>query len=215
MTRVLEFYGIPGSGKSTISHMVANQLRERGLNVSEPTYHTDNECSVPMRKLVKALGLIRYMLLHPIKYCTLIRIINENGIGGIRAISHSSNITVKLWEYEHSKADYVLFDEGLVQSAVSLSSGVVSASENENRLFRLIKLPEVIRIHIVVSSETALNRLINRPRHDSSIEKIDGDEKKLEALNVYREKCNLISSDMVVENLTESESADVIIRQLL
>src|SRR3954447_1617900 len=49
----LEFLGLPASGKSTLSHMVAGVLRRHGVRVSEPTYITDHVMSDRTRYLHK------------------------------------------------------------------------------------------------------------------------------------------------------------------
>ena len=51
---LVEFIGLPGSGKSTIAHALADLLRDRGEPVSEPTWHNDHASRRPMRALRKA-----------------------------------------------------------------------------------------------------------------------------------------------------------------
>jgi len=55
---LVEFIGLPGSGKSTIAHAVADLLRLRGTPVSEPTWRSDHASSPASRTLRKgALAL--------------------------------------------------------------------------------------------------------------------------------------------------------------
>lgn len=51
---LVEFIGLPGSGKSTIAHALADLLRERGESVSEPTWRNDHATRRPLRALRKA-----------------------------------------------------------------------------------------------------------------------------------------------------------------
>lgn len=52
---VVEFVGLPGSGKSTVSHAAAEVLRLRGHRVHEPTFRTDRLPSPAARRVRKAI----------------------------------------------------------------------------------------------------------------------------------------------------------------
>ena len=52
---VIEFLGLPGSGKSTLSHRVAQMLREIGVPVEEPTYTLTHMPSPWIRLFKKGL----------------------------------------------------------------------------------------------------------------------------------------------------------------
>ena len=48
----IDFYGLPGSGKSTISHLLADKLRGE-VDVIEPSFHIDHDYSVIERIIKK------------------------------------------------------------------------------------------------------------------------------------------------------------------
>ena len=51
---IVEFIGLPGSGKSTIAHALAELLSARGFVVSEPTWRNDHASRPAVRALRKA-----------------------------------------------------------------------------------------------------------------------------------------------------------------
>lgn len=213
-TVFLEFYGLPGSGKSTISHLVAEELRKQGKTVKEPTYDTDHRYSGGVRKGIKLLKLIRYVLVSPKKYKSIKKLIKENGYTGLDVISQVANIAPKLWEYDHARADYVLFDEGLTQSAISLVKNEGSSSENERTLYNLCKQRRVRKLFIKVSPETAIMRMARRDKHDSRIETIKDEVERDNALREIERQCNAISSGIVIEEENIQPAVNSIIRQI-
>ena len=54
---VVEFVGIPGAGKSTLSHAVAEELRRRGQHVTEPTRDLTHRSGTQRRILSKLVEI--------------------------------------------------------------------------------------------------------------------------------------------------------------
>lgn len=213
-TVFLEFYGLPGSGKSTISHLVAEELRRQGKKVSEPTYELDHLYSNSKRRLVKLLQLIRYAATHPKNYKKLMQLVKANGYGGSEVISQAANIASKLWMYEKSKTDYVIFDEGITQSAISLCQGKMNSVDNEAELYSLCRKRMTRKFYIKVDKETALERMANRGKHDSRIEKIDDEAGRIDAITAFERQCNAISSGLIIQGRIVDESVVSVIRQI-
>ena len=213
-TLFLEFYGLPGCGKSTISHLLAEELRRQGKIVMEPTYVIDHRYSPILRKGIKLLKLFRYVLFNSRKYKTLSNLIRVNGFSGTEALSQVVNIALKLWGYDHAKADYVIFDEGLTQSAISLAKNESSCLETERKLYELCKQRTVRKLFIKVSPEIALSRLVGRDRHDSRIEKISDKVEKVKAMKNLEKQCNTIIPGFVIEDASIEFAVNCIIRQI-
>lgn len=213
-TLFLEFYGLPGCGKSTISHLVAEELRKKGKQVKEPTYDSDHKLSENKRKCIKLLKLIRYTLLHPQKYKRLIKLVKSNGYTGLMALSQAVNIVPKLWEYDHAMDDYVVFDEGLVQSSISLVKDGDNSKYNEEMLFSLCAKRFFKKIYIKVSVDTALERMQERDKHDSRIEKITEEETKQRAIRIVEMLCESISPNLVIDDSPIRDSIEMILNQI-
>lgn len=210
----LEFYGLPGCGKSTISHLVAEELRKQGKIVKEPTYDLDHKLPGGKRKTIKLLRLLQYGVFHHGQYKYLTQMIKDNGYSGAEIVSQAANIAPKLWVYEKASADYVVFDEGLVQSAISLCRGKRNSTENETALHSLCEERKVLKIYIRVNTETALERMAGRDKHDSRIEKISGPKEQREALKAFEERIECISSGLVIDEGTIDASVKKIMLQI-
>lgn len=216
----LEFYGLPGCGKSTVSHIVAKKLAEGGKTVSEPTYDTDHKSSAKVRKVKKFLKLFRYALIHPKKYRALKKLVSRNGYGGKNGLKQCANITNKLLAYEKAETGFVIFDEGLTQSAISLSQekeGKVISSENEKILYGLCgnkcRPENVKKIHIRVKADVALARMEGRDVHDSRIEKMNPELRK-KAVAQFHMQCDLIPDGIVIEDAAPEEVAERILKAI-
>jgi thymidylate kinase len=64
---LIEFSGLPGAGKSTLSHLVACSLAQRGCVVREVTYGLDHNCGGFRRNLVKLTSVTTYLCRHPLQ----------------------------------------------------------------------------------------------------------------------------------------------------
>lgn len=62
---VIEFVGLPGVGKSTLSHRVAEILQQRGWQVDQPTYSVDHKMRTWERLLLKLRLVSGEAILHP------------------------------------------------------------------------------------------------------------------------------------------------------
>ena len=199
-TVFLEFYGLPGSGKSTLSHLLAEELRKQGKKVIEPTYESDHLYSSSKRRLVKILQLMRYAAIHPKNYKKLIQLVKANGYCGSEVISQAANIAPKLWEYEKADTDYVIFDEGITQSAISLCQGNRNSADNEAELYLLCRKRMIRKFYIKVDKETALERMAYRGKHDSRIEKIEDEAGRKEAIIAFEKECCRIGNGIYIDD---------------
>lgn len=215
LTVFLEFYGLPGSGKSTISHTVVEELRKRGKNVKEPTYDMDHQNSRSLRKLKKIVKLIVFAFVYPKKFLSLLKLVKQNGYSGITVIIQCVNIAYKLIIYNGIKADYVVLDEGLTQSAIALNQNINKTINNELSLYGLIGRRKVIKIYIKTKPEIALNRLEGRNEHDSRVEKIADKVEQTESLKELEMECDVIFPNLIVYNDSISDSVKYTIRNLL
>lgn len=215
LTVFLEFYGLPGSGKSEVSHLVAEYLRQMGKTVSEPSYEADHVFEKGKRKLWKLCGLFRLIVFHPLLYWNLVRQIAEAGCKGRDFSQLAVNIGYKLWAYEHPRTEYVLFDEGLIQSAVSMTV----YGERDMRKMRVLIEPinnkRVTMFFICAEPQTVLQRLRGRDKHDSRVEKLESDSSRLELLNRFQKQCEIIDYESMFKINTEDYSAEDAARKVI
>ena len=193
----IEFYGLPGSGKSTISHELANKLRNQGYNVLEPSYKIDNQ-NIIIRKIIKIYYYIKMFIFENDKYKKIKKITTKSGYKGIEVFRQISNISPKIILYRKQyKNSIYIWDEGLVQSAISLSFINKKNIENNKSLYKMINT-NIKKIYIKAKISDSINRMKYRDKHDSRIEKINDDKlKNMENINYCISK---IESDISIEN---------------
>ena len=188
-TLYVEFYGLPGCGKSTVSHLLADRLREEGFKVYEPSYGIDHQKPL-WRKIRKCfLGLYYYIFYHGL-YDAIKEIVSKNGYKDTDAFTQTVNIMQKVAAYRKNSEDQiVIWDQGIVQAAISLSLlGKETAKYNLHKLIAL--LPPSIRTHNVlidIDENIALKRMALRSSNDSRVEKVKDENQKSLLLHRFHE----------------------------
>lgn len=224
----VEFYGLPGSGKSTLSHIVAERLRREGHAVDEPSYMTDHQHPLPKRVKKMAVGGY-WFAFHHAQYCCIRNIVHQNGYTGMEAFVQIVNVIQKMRIYNSRKAyEIVIMDQGLIQASISLSMcGEMKAKDNYEQLLCLMpNAVEAFRVYIDVDNETAIDRMEKRKTNDSRVEKLKEHSLKIEMLlhiseeiASFREKCCgkgneyvIVSSDNMMK---EADDIYKIVRYIL
>ena len=191
----IELYGLPGSGKSTLSHIVAKRLRSESFSVEEPSYDIDHQHPLPKKIKKFAIGCL-WVCFHHQQYKLIKEIVEQNGYRGLTAFTMTVNIIQKMRIYNRQKsAAIVIMDQGLIQACVSLSTnGKKRAIENYEKLLYLMpNAAEALRIYIDVDNKTAIERMSKRISNDSRIEKLKDHGSKLEMLQRIRQEMVAIS----------------------
>ncbi len=180
----------------------------------EPTYESDHTVSPGKRKWKKCGDLLRFFFRSPKSCHALLRLVRRNGYRGGSALSHAANIAQKLSVYNHADFDYVIFDQGLTQSALSLShTGKIPVGENEAAVYALCNSRSVRKIYLHVDREEALRRMAGRDTNDSRIEKMRTPEERRAALAVWENMCEKIPYNLFVENREIDESVSEILKE--
>lgn len=187
-TSFIEFYGLPGSGKSTLSHIVAERLRGDGYAVEEPSYDIDHQHPLPKKAKKFAVGGYWFVFRHR-QYRLISEIVKLNGYKSLTAFTMTVNVIQKMRIYNSRKeTEIVIMDQGLIQACVSLSTnGKIRAKENYERLLTMMpNAANALKIYIDVNDETALDRMSQRATNDSRVEKLQDMDAKKEMLNRIR-----------------------------
>lgn len=194
----LEFYGMPGGGKSTVSHAVSHKLRKKGFDVSEPSYDIDHHNKPSIKKLKKLYVLLEWLFFHNSVYKRVKAIVVCNGYSGISMIEQTSNVLQKISVYlNNCREQIIIWDQGLVQAAISLSiKGMINASDNLKYLYAIIgNEPRTINILIDVDDKVAHERMSLRKTNDSRIEKLHDDNQKHKMLSLFQKEIFSIQYD--------------------
>lgn len=184
-TVCLDFYGLPGSGKSTISHLLADKLR-KSATVSEPSYALDHGCSKIRRLTGKSYAVILLLIKHPGFFFKITDIIRKCGFNVYNSVFylHLLNICYKIQSLRNPDKDFIIFDQGLCQSVMSLfyrkddKSSFLDVYDNIRSLVN--KTVMIINIKIKVDIDTAIERMDNRHTNISRVQLLSNEDRILE-----------------------------------
>ena len=215
-TLYIEFYGLPGCGKSTVSHLLAERLREDGIKVAEPSFGIDHQKPL-CRKIRKLIWGLYYYTFYRSLYNAVNELVSKNGYKETEAFSQTVNIMQKVAAYRKNSEDQiVIWDQGIVQAAISLSLlGIVEANYNLHELIDL--LPPSIRTHNVlidIDEQVALQRMSMRSSNDSRVEKVKDGKQKSILLHRFQKGVDTIKSCYSGVGVDGSLSIEKIVEQI-
>ncbi len=211
----IEFYGLPGSGKSTISHIIAENLKNKGIVIVEPSYDFLYKISKIHRLIKKIVYMMVLLVINPGSFVKLRKLVSKNGYKGINLYKQVANIAYKIVMYKFPKKNCIYFwDEGLVQSAISLSMfNSVNSQDNLTQLISIVKKNvNIKKILLIVDNETAKKRLELREGKHSRVERMGNVEvekilNKIDlCINEINESNRYIFEKNTQENRTELEN---------
>jgi thymidylate kinase len=179
----VEFFGLPGSGKSTMSRLVADTLRDRGHKVNEVTYDIDHRRSRTVSQLVKLAHLAPYVARHPRRaLADIARIAATRQARRVDLAKSIFNWTFisSLAARKRSAVDVSLLDQGVAQALWSV--GFAARRETWRDLLDAqapAMRPNVV-IHVRADPQVIGERLARRERHLSRMDARGRDRQALE-----------------------------------
>lgn len=209
---IIDFFGAPGCGKSTLSSELAKLLFNSGYNVSEFSRSIDNKKKY-VRRCLKLSYFLSYFWKNPFLIIELFRIIPANEIGDKQEIlKQIINIFYKLsFIKKSSKYDFIIFDEGIPQMIISL----LYYTNNDNYIKPLLELITkqlslpISYIYINASEDTVKDRLKKRDGQRSRIEKESDSSIRNKRLIHIEHLCNrlIVELNPIVINNNRGESS--------
>lgn len=177
---LVEFLGLPGVGKSTISHQVAEILRKEGISVAEPTYVLAHKTRTHTRILKKSAHAIWGTLCRPSRACLLASVVvasRQRSIGdSARTLFNCLFLSSLMRRCEQAGGIY-LFDQGMFQALWSIGFHADDRAfvNSLHKLCNVILLPAVI-VLVEAPVESIKQRLTGRIGFASRLEKQDMDD---------------------------------------
>src|SRR5262245_43435999 len=170
---VVEFVGMPGSGKSTLSRRAAEVLTARGLLVTQPSYPLAHDIPRAARMALKSRLVAMEMLAHPARSARVWSSVRSSGQASARdtcRMTFNWLLVTRLMSHPPA-GDLHLYDQGVLQAIWSIAYGGApgAASRAASRLDADTPLPDAVVV-VQASGETVRRRLASRVDRDSRLD---------------------------------------------
>lgn len=209
--QIIDLYGLPGSGKSTISHLAADILREEGYTVKEPSWKLDMASSGMSRRIQKVFLSLQYAIMNPAQNLALTKI--------LKTVKNSETSFFKMWiNFAYTlcsikrvkDADYVILDEGIAQAILSLYLYSPKQEFKENVRTLLSFADGNLRfIYCFVLPQTANERIQKRKNGASRLEHLPETERE-QLLVQLAQRCEILTASckgMRFDNNADTDEA--------
>jgi hypothetical protein len=186
--------GIPGSGKSTISHRAAQILGEKGITIPEPTYLINNEMSTIKRYLTKSWYSLRLTWLRPawaLKWFWLVVQSRQRTLNDFVSMIINGFFVLEIYRHHSRNNDICFLDQGLYQALVSLSYHSKNESLIDEKLIAaldFVSTHEIRVIHVRGDVDTIAERLRTRDTTQSRLEIIKNTPGFVETIRTEKQK---------------------------
>jgi thymidylate kinase len=193
-TLIIEFFGLPGVGKSALSNRISEILfEEYDLFVKQGAYNLSHEMGRFRRMLVKLFYVMKELIFHP-----------HYSIASIKAIIRTQQRTIKdlikvifnwlfvssLLRSSRNGFGVKIFDEGIFQALWSIGfSGNDESLTIMQPILAMAPLPEILVVP-EANLDIITSRIAKRPKHDSRLE--NGSKEKLDNANSLFKKIKKI-----------------------
>jgi hypothetical protein len=121
---LVEFVGMPGVGKSELSHRIAARLAAAGERVREPSYELAHGPSPARRRCWKSLHVVRQLALDPLSSLRALAAIGrtqQRGLGMRVRLVVNALLVASLAAQARRRPGIHLLDQGLLQAAWSVA----------------------------------------------------------------------------------------------
>lgn len=195
---VIDFFGLPGCGKSVCSHELAKLLQSNGIRVDELTYNMDHHNSMQHRFVLKTIYSLLFLIRYPKQANAINRLIKSCCVTKISYINKQQrNIFYKLYKTFSNNCQLIIMDEGFVQSAISTTVGTEYSSKKlyKDLLDCFPPQKKVICYPIYIETDImmTLSNMESRQSNDSHAEKIKCIEERRAFMSAFEYKVKCLS----------------------
>jgi thymidylate kinase len=186
---IIEFFGPPCVGKTTLAQALHRQLEDRGHNVrlissyrpaEKAPAGMDRTGAAVLQRLVRAVletgALMREQAANPDRQATvataLLRLLPPSGIGGSVRMNQYLSRLARNWRLALAEQHITVFDQAFVQAVYSLAllNGRADRQQLESAL-SLVPMPDIL-IGLNVPRHVLTARLAERQRRQGRLERL-------------------------------------------
>ena len=216
-TVLVEFVGLPGSGKSTITNYILEGLGEKGYSVTSDNDIYDNGFIIKLLRISGAF-LDPHNFRFNISLMSLLMMTfnirrMRTWIGRyFKLVKLNGNIRRLL-----NQVDYIVLSEGYLQVFSSMFDEKALTSSIANRFIDILHINRWSVIEIKTTVETASKRIIERKENDDEWYFLDDRKRTEYLLNRETSVCifeGCLKPIIVDGNVEPKESASVVIQKL-
>lgn len=166
---VVEFFGLPGSGKTTVCNEVIGILKKKGFDVSDSNEFTRWRQSFSVTLKIKLI--LRFLLFFLQKPKVILKFLagtNNLSVSGINRFARLilSQFALKRFKCER-KADFYFFDQWTMQRIWSLCVKSINNDDKVSLAYSLVLNKYNFCIYLVATPDVVAKRLSGR-KHGSS-----------------------------------------------
>jgi thymidylate kinase len=170
----VEFFGLPGAGKSTLSKRVAEIMSRAGIAVDQPMYVLAHQAPRYKRIAIKSFYVLKGLCLHPdytIRSAKAILRTKQNSIADLVLVLFNWLFVSSFIRHPRSREAVRLLDRGLFQALWSVGFSARQPESLANMFSELapvLPLPDIV-IVVEVEPPIAAQRMSTRVCHDSRV----------------------------------------------
>jgi glycosyltransferase involved in cell wall biosynthesis/thymidylate kinase len=179
---ILEFIGLPGAGKTTLTRLVAERLAAEGYRCAVPRFHAQAAPAGRGRRAWRYASRAATYLAHLRLLCTTIRFglaIRPLRLGRMKWLREIPDL-VPVIRSAAARHDVVLLDQAILQAvwSATLHGSLPSAPLLERLIHRATAAcgGRVVYLHLVVDPETAIHRIAGRAEGGSRFDRLPREE---------------------------------------
>jgi thymidylate kinase len=198
---IVEFIGLPGSGKSTVAKSIFEEKQIKKLHITYPLYNLYNKGWV-QRNLIKFVLVINYFIFnffYSLDVIKLIKSTKQNSTKNIIKLSFNFLFFLSVHKKYKESKDIVLFDEGLLHNVWAILYEATSKNIDYNKFILDSCLPNVV-VYVECDIQTNIDRLLLR-KSNTRIE--SSSNLPLEIQNSKKDIEDIISNAKILPKLSK------------
>ena len=165
---IVEFLGVSGVGKTTITREKYMELQDKGIEVSWPWNDLYTEKTWIERNVLKLIPVIKYNFKDPVWCVKLYKYLRRQGMKKKNLVQmYFNGCYLKFSLSNNNKCQIVLYDEGALQYfwAIYLRNNMLPNKESLQVIMDMFGTPDCLFV-IQASAETIYERIVKRGESD-------------------------------------------------